>query len=211
MPGHDGGMEVTVRPAEPDDGADDLLYVSARRYYDAFAGGEAPARRMIRRVHRRPGHPASVSLCRVAVADGRVVGVISSFPAADGAALARRFLALTWPRIPPWRWPQLVRHLNAAAGMSPNPVAGSWYVDALAVAEDARRRGVARALLADAEAIARAEGANGVSLDTGLENAPARRLYETSGYEQRDIRRARDDRAVRAIGGTGFVGFFKPV
>ena len=38
MPGHDGGMEVTVRPAAPDDGADDLLYVSARRYYDAYAG-----------------------------------------------------------------------------------------------------------------------------------------------------------------------------
>ena len=95
--------------------------------------------------------------------------------------------------------------------MSPTPAPGSWYVDALAVAEDARRQGVARALLADAEAIARAEGATGVSLDTGLENAAARRLYEASGFEQRDIRRARDERAARAIGGAGFVGFFKPL
>ena len=54
-------------------------------------------------------------------------------------------------------------------------------------------------------------GATGVSLDTGLENTPARRLYEASGYEQRDIRRARDERAARAIGGAGFVGFFKPL
>ena len=104
-----------------------------------------------------------------------------------------------------------MRHLNAAAGLSPTPAAGSWYVDALAVAEDARRQGVARALLADAEAIARAEGATGVALDTGLENAAARRLYEASGYEQRDIRRARDERAARAVGGAGFVGFFKPL
>jgi len=200
-----------VRPAELEDRADDLLYLSAWRYYDAYAGGEQAARRILRRVHRRPGHTASVSLCRVAVADGRVVGVIVSFPAGEAEALAVRFLNLTALRVAPWRWPRLVRHLNAASVMSPTPAAGSWYVDALAVAEDARRRGVARALLADAEAIAREQGATGVSLDTGLENTPARRLYEASGYEQRDIRRARDERAARAIGGAGFVGFFKPV
>jgi ribosomal protein S18 acetylase RimI-like enzyme len=95
--------------------------------------------------------------------------------------------------------------------MSPTPAQGSWYVDALAVAEDARRQGVGRTLLADAEATARVKSATGVAIDTGLENAPARRLYESSGYAQRDIRRAPDERAARAIGGTGFVGFFKPV
>jgi ribosomal protein S18 acetylase RimI-like enzyme len=204
-------MEVTVRPAAPDDGADDLLYLSARRYYDAYAGSEAAARRMLRRVHERPGHPASVALSRVAEADGRAVGVIVGFPSADGEELARRFLTLTAPRIPPWRWPRLVRHLRAAADLAPNPAAGSWYVDALAVAEDARRQGVARALLADAEAIARARGTTGVALDTGLENAAARRLYEASGYEQCGIRRAKSERAERAVGGAGFVGFFKPV
>ena len=204
-------MDPTVRPAELEDGADDLLYISARRYYDAYAGGEQAARRILRRVHSKPGHPASVSLCRVAVAGGRVVGAVVGFPAGDGEAMARRFLTLTAPRIPPWRWPRLLRHLDAAAGMSPAPAPGSWYVDALAVVEDARRRGVARALLADAEAIARATGATGVSLDTGLENTPARHLYEASGYEQRDIRRARDERAARALGGAGFVGFFKPL
>ena len=161
MPGHDGGMEVTVRPAELDDAADDLLYLSAQRYYDAYAGGEQAARRILRRVHRKPGHAASVSLCRVAVAGGRVVGVIVGFPADDAEALARRFLTLTAPRVPPWRWPRLLRHLNAVSGMSPTPAAGSWYVDALAVAEDARRRGVARALLADAEASARGAGRDG--------------------------------------------------
>ena len=70
MVGHDGGMEVTVRPAALEDRADDLLYLSARRYYDAYAGNEQAARRILRRVHRKPGHSASVSLCRVAVAAG---------------------------------------------------------------------------------------------------------------------------------------------
>jgi ribosomal protein S18 acetylase RimI-like enzyme len=204
-------MEVTVRPAALDDRADDLLYLSAQRYYDAYAGGEAPARKLLRRVHAKPGHPASVTLARVAEADGEIVGVIVGFPTGEGEDLARRFLTLTAWRIPPWRWRRLLRHLNAASGMSPSPAPGSWYVDALAVAAGARRQGVARALLADAEAIARAKGATGVSLDTGIENAPARRLYEASGFEQRDIRRARNERAARAIGGEGFIGFFKAV
>ena len=86
-----------------------------------------------------------------------------------------------------------------------------WILNDLFVAAEGRRQGVARALLADAEAIARARGANGVSLDTGLENAAARSLYEASGFAQRDIRRARDERAERAIGGAGFIGFFKPL
>ena len=198
-----------MRPAAPEDRADDLLYVSARRYYDAYAGGEAAARRLLRRVHRRPGHAASAELCRVAEADGRVVGVIVSFPAGDAERLARRFLTLTVPRLAPWRWPTLLRHLRAAGTVSPSPPAGSWYVDALAVAPEARRRGVAVALRADAERAAREHRANGLALDTGIENAPAQRLYERLGFEQRDIRRAADEQAVRAIGGAGFVGYFK--
>ena len=204
-------MHLTVRPAAPDDGGDALLYESARRYYDAYAGDEAAARAMLRRVYRRGGHTASAEVTRVAEADGRVVGAIVAFPAEDGERLARRFMTLTLPRIPPWRWPRLLRHLHAAARVSPAPPADSWYVDALAVAPDERRRGIAGALLADAEAIAREAGAIGVALDTGLENAPARRLYERHGFEERDIRRAPDERAARAIGGRGFVGYFKPV
>jgi ribosomal protein S18 acetylase RimI-like enzyme len=202
-------MQVTVRAAAADDGADDLLYVSARRYYDAYAGGEAAARRLLRRVHPLPGHAASAALCRVAEADGEVVGVIAGFPAGDGEQLARRFLVVTVPRLAPWRWPRLLRHLGAAATVSPTLPAGSWYVDALAVAPAARRRGVAAALLDDAERSARELGASGVALDTGLENEPAQRLYESRGFERRDVRHAPDDRAARAIGGRGFVGYYK--
>jgi ribosomal protein S18 acetylase RimI-like enzyme len=208
---HDAAMDLTVRPAAPDDGGDALLYESARHYYDAYAGDEAAARRMLRRVYRRGGHSASVEVTRVAEAEGRVVGAIVAFPAGDGERLARRFMALTLPAIPPWRWPRLLRHLRAAATVSPAPPPDSWYVDALAVAPGERRRGIARALLADVEEIAREAGAIGVALDTGLENAPARRLYERHGFEERDIRRAPDQRAARAIGGRGFVGYFKPV
>lgn len=202
-------IDVHVRPATPADGADRLLYESARPYYDAYAGDEALARRLLARFHGRPGHAASFDVCRVAAADGRVVGVMAGFPAADCDRLARRFVALTIPRIPPWRWPGLLRHLHAAGLVSPAPPAGSWYVDALAVDPDWRRRGVATALLAAAEEEAARTGATGVSLDTGVGNAGARALYERRGFRPGEIRRTPSDRVARAVGGVGFVAYFK--
>jgi ribosomal protein S18 acetylase RimI-like enzyme len=203
-------MEVTVRPARRDDAAATLLYESAKPYYDAYAGGERRARRLVRALYERRGNAASWEVCRVAEARGEVVGVLAGFPSAHGERLARRFIALTMPRLPPWRWPRVVRHLSAASRVSPHPPVGSWYVDALAVAAAWRRRGVARVLLADAERVAAHAGATGVALDTGLANAPAQALYEACGYRRREVREARDERTAAAIGGRGFVAYFKP-
>jgi ribosomal protein S18 acetylase RimI-like enzyme len=77
------------------------------------------------------------------------------------------------------------------------------------VAVPFRRRGVARELLAGAEAAAAAAGMDGVALDTGLHNEPARALYERAGYRPREIRRAPSPAVAAAIGGPGFVGYLK--
>ena len=202
-------MSFAVRPATPADPAVGLLYSSAKPYYDAYAGSEARARALLAAVYPRTGHAASFEVCSVAELDGDVAGVIAWFPVEEGDRRARRFVALTAPRVPPWRWPALLRHLRAAGLVSPNPPGGSLYVDALAVAPDFRRRGVARALLAEAEQAAADAGLAGVALDTGLHNEPARLLYERAGYRQREIRRAPNPSAAAAIGGPGFVGYFK--
>jgi ribosomal protein S18 acetylase RimI-like enzyme len=204
------GMEPVVRAARPDDdGAAELLYISAAPYYDRYAGGPARARRILAAVYPRDGHTASWEVCRVATLDGEVVGVLAAFPSARDEVLARRFIRLTLPRLPPWRLPGLVRHLRAAAAVSPQPPRGVLYVDALAVAPDRRRRGVARALLAEADRLAAAEGLHGVALDTGIENRAARALYQRSGFSQRGLRPVPDERSARAIGGSGFVGYVK--
>jgi ribosomal protein S18 acetylase RimI-like enzyme len=52
----------------------------------------------------------------------------------------------------------------------------------LYVAPEARRTGAARALLAAAEAFAKADGAAGLILSTGVENRPAQALYEAMGW-----------------------------
>lgn len=198
-----------MRPARPEDPADELLYLSAKPYYDALAGDAARARRLLGSVYGRDGHAASWQICHVAEAAGELVGVLATFPVRDGDRLARRFVALTFPRLPAWRWPGVVRHLAASGTVAPRPPAGALYVDALATAPSARRQGVARALLEEAERLALRECAIGVALDTGLGNRAARALYEGAGFERREVRHAADDRVARAIGGPGFVSYFR--
>ena len=197
-------MEVTVRPAALDDRAEDLLYLSAERYYDAYAGDEATARRLLRRVHPKPGHPASVSLARVAEAEGRVVGVIVGFPAGEGEDLARHFLRLTAWRIPPWRW----RRSGRATSTRP-PVCRPRRRRARGTSTRWRSRRTRGARASPARCSPtprrpRAPRARPGSRSTpGSRTSPACALYEASGFEQRDVRRARDERAAAALGGAG--------
>ncbi len=213
--GHNGiipGVALLVRSARPrDHAAPRLLYLSAQPYYDAYTGSPERARRMLEAMWPKPGHTAGHDVCRVADADGEVIGAIVGFPSADGDALARRFVLVSLLRLPVHRWPQVVRHLRASAEVMPVPPRRSYYVDALAVDPAHRRRGTARALLADAEGRALSRGLTGVALDTGLANDDARALYEGCGFAATGERRAPDGHVEAAIGGPGFVSYFKPV
>jgi GNAT superfamily N-acetyltransferase len=204
-------MEVVVRTARPDDPVDALLFESAAPYYAAYAGGPERARRLLRTLYPRGGHTASWEVCHVAEAGGRIVGVLAAFPSHDGDALARRFVRLTLLHSAPWRIPALMRHLRATAAVAPHPPDGMLYVDALATDAAHRRRGVARALLAHADRMAAAAGLEGVALDTGIENRAARSLYERAGFSPSSLRPAPDERTARAVGGSGFVGYLKPL
>lgn len=207
------GMELRVRAARRDDRAGAaLLYASAAPYYDAYAGSERRARALLRALWGRPGHTASYEICRVAVTEtGEVAGVLAGFPLAQSAVLANAFVSESLRRLPPWRWPGVARHLRAAGRLTPRPPVDAYYVDGLAVAVASRRRGVARTLLEDAARSARACGASGVALDTGLRNAAGRALYEACGFEKAEVRSALDPVTARAIGGPGFVSYFKAV
>ena len=202
-------MDVVVRAARPADRAAELLYLSAAPYYAAFAGGPDHARALIARLYPRRGHTASWEVCRVALVDGAVAGVLAAFPADEGEELARRFVRMTLVRTPPWRLPALVRHLNATAAIAPRPPRDVLYVDALATHPDFRRRGVATALLDEADRVAARAGLPAVALDTGIENRAARALYEHRGFTGRGLRPAPSERAARAIGGSGFVGYVR--
>ncbi|NUS37467.1 MAG: GNAT family N-acetyltransferase [Lysobacter sp.] len=59
-----------------------------------------------------------------------------------------------------------------------------WILNDLFVAEEARRGGVARALLDAAASFAKDDGARGVMLETSRDNAPARALYRAAGWNE---------------------------
>jgi ribosomal protein S18 acetylase RimI-like enzyme len=154
-------------------------------------------------------HSASWEICAVAVSGRAVVGVLAGYPVLDGDRLARRFLRLALPRLGPRVWPATVRHLRAAGRLAPQPPARAFYVDALAVDPAARRQGVARALLEDASRRAREAGLSGLALDTGLDNTGARALYEGAGFSSREVRRAASPAMAAAVGGRGFVAYYR--
>ena len=59
----------------------------------------------------------------------------------------------------------------------------------LAVAPEFRRQGLGRKLLSRMEAFAREGGAHKIFLEVAAGNAPARTLYETSGYGSAGLRK----------------------
>jgi ribosomal protein S18 acetylase RimI-like enzyme len=175
-----------TRRARPEDAAvaAALIHASAGGLYDRFAGGADRAQALLRRAFSEPGNNASAEVVWVAEARGEVAGAMAAFPVEETPRRARAFLGLTLRSLPPWRWPQTLRLYYAGARAAPPPPAGSLYVDALATAVHSRRRGAALALLEAAEERALARGLNAVSLDTGLDNAPARALYRRAGFEE---------------------------
>ncbi|RAP57344.1 GNAT family N-acetyltransferase [Oleiagrimonas sp. MCCC 1A03011] len=63
----------------------------------------------------------------------------------------------------------------------------TFILSDLFVAPEARRKGVAQALLAKATQVARTQGAASLSLSTARANKQAQKLYESQGWEQDDF------------------------
>src|SRR3954452_16193743 len=162
-------MEMLVRPAMPDDPCVPLLFESAKPYYTAYAGSEKRALALLQAVFKEPTHAASYDCCTVAYVDSELVGVVAGFPVTSGDRLSRRFIQLTLPKLPPWRWWGTFLHLRAAGNVAPSPPPDAYYVDALAVAPGWRRQGIAKRLLDVAHEHARHAGLDRLALDTGLQ------------------------------------------
>ena len=172
--------------------------------YDRFAGGRERAETVILRAFDHTGNSASAEVVRVAELEGRVAGAMAAYPVAESTARARAFLRVGLRRIRPWRWPGALRLYLQGGRAAPAPPDATLYIDALAVDDGSRRRGTARALLAQAEREAHEQGLRAVSLDTALHNKPARALYLGAGYEEVAYRPP-------SRGLPGFVALVKPL
>ncbi len=159
-----------------------LLYESAGGMYDRYAGSRSLAERTLARALAREGTTASADVVRVVELDGRVAGAMAAMPFGEWTPRAHAFLRTTLRNIPAWRWPATLWLYRASGRRAPEPPPLSFYVDSLATGEPFRRRGVARALLDDAERQAREHRLRAVALDTWVDNRPARALYEKAGF-----------------------------
>jgi ribosomal protein S18 acetylase RimI-like enzyme len=146
--------------------------------YMRLAGSPERAQRIVVADARRKGLEATW----VAELDGIVAGVLVAYPYRDAPAHTRGFVATILSHTAPWHWPAILRLLWRGHRRAPaHP--GSWlYVDALATAPRFQRRGVAMALLAQAEQTASNKGLGAIVLDTPVSNAPALALYDRVGF-----------------------------
>jgi ribosomal protein S18 acetylase RimI-like enzyme len=175
-----------VRRAEPADfpAAARLLHHSAEDMYDRFAGGRERALRLLERSLAEPGNASSADVVWVAEVDGRVAAAMAAFPVEEALPRSAAFLRLALRHAPAWRWPEALLLYWLGGRASPTPPARALYVDALATDPAFRRRGAARALLAEAERLARTRGLPAVALDTTVGNSDARALYASEGFEE---------------------------
>jgi GNAT superfamily N-acetyltransferase len=161
-----------------------LLHHSAAETYDRFAGGREPALRLLERSLAEPGTASSAEVVWVAEMDGTVAAAMAAFPVAEAVPRSRAFLVLTLRSTPAWRWPAALSLYWAAGRGAPGPPPAAFYVDALGTDPALRRRGAARALLAEAERQARARRLPAVALDTRVGNDAARALYASEGFDE---------------------------
>jgi ribosomal protein S18 acetylase RimI-like enzyme len=161
-----------------------LLFESAPDMYARFSGGPERALATLERAFVEPGNVASCEVAFVVELDGRPAAAMTVFPVSEAGERSRAFLSLTLRGTPPWRWPRTLRLYWAGGHANPKPRDDSLYVDALATDSNFRRRGAARALLEEAERLARELGLPAVTLDTAMSNEGARALYAATGFDE---------------------------
>ena len=172
--------------------------------YNRFSGSRERALKALELAFDSPGTAASAERVWLAELDGDVAGAMAAFPVDEAAARSRAFLRLALRHSPAWRWPGALRLYLVGGRASPSPPASAFYVDALATDVRFRRRGVAHALLAEAEREARNRSLPCLALDTMIENDTARALYASEGFDEVAYRPP-------ARGLPGFVALAKPL
>lgn len=172
--------------------------------YDRFAGGRERALRVLERSLEEPGNASSAETIWVVELDEQPAGVMAAFPVDEAGDRSRAFLRLALRSAPPWRWPTSLYLYWAGGRSAPSPPASAFYIDALATSPEFRRRGAARALLAEAEREARKRRLPAIALDTTIDNAAARTLYGREGYDELAYQPP-------ARGLPGFVALVKPL
>lgn len=186
LPGKSARSKLKLRQARPGDAqsASHLLREALTpRLADAVfgLGVEGGATGHLEHLFARSGTLWSFDLVTLAELEGQVVGLVSHAPWSE---LARRYRSTLWSYLRvygAWKALRLLPRLRALIRASPAVPADHWFIPYLAVSQEHRGNGVAKALLESVHRRAdRRSSAS--SLYVLPENGAAREFYQQAGY-----------------------------
>jgi ribosomal protein S18 acetylase RimI-like enzyme len=173
---------ITIRPATHADATDLACFVDMAS--DGLAvslwetmrkPGEAVFEVGRARALREEGSFSYRNAC-IAEFDGEVAGALVGYRIAE--VHDRDYRRGGDPNVP--ALPAMVEPLVELESLVP----GHWYVNILATYPEHRGRGIGRALLSHADALAKATAARGLAVIVASGNDGARRLYESAGFRE---------------------------
>lgn len=169
---------ATIRPATEDDAATLAMFsvLAGHGVMDIFYGGLVPGQTTRQTVEQRrirsPGNFAAWRRWKVAAdGDGRAMGGVNAFP---------HELFDAHPA-DPLIGPERHAALAALSGLEKR-ARGSYHLNLIAVAPEARGRGVGALLVAEADRQARAAGFKTLTLSTFEADAGLMRFYAGCGF-----------------------------
>ncbi|HWG84786.1 MAG TPA: N-acetyltransferase [Deinococcales bacterium] len=163
-----------IRPATPDDHqpAATLVWEANGSVAQVLAGSGDPAESLtlFHEAFQARGNRLSFENSLVTVLDGRVVGVLVAYHGSQWSQLDRPFR-------------ERLARLGRTASIPREARDDEFYLDSLAVDATFRGRGLGRELLAAFEQLGRERAHGRLGLLVDPENARARRLYESAGFQ----------------------------
>lgn len=177
---------LSFRPAKPEDAAAGgaLIFETFPKVATFLIGlgDEERAKAIITRLFAMPGHRFSYEVTQFATFEGRIIGLMVTYPGKRHHKLDRKLdkLVLRHYRVRG----KIVLAVRAWPLMWVKEVSRDEYlVGNLAVRGRYRGRGAGSVMLNHVEAVAREAGYSKIALRVAIENQAARKLYERMGYK----------------------------
>lgn len=182
--------EIEFRPARPSDAkmAGNLLYESfpKKAAYIIGLGCEGRARGILSDVFQKPGHRLSYEFTRIAMQEGKAIGVMIVFTGSDIGRLNR---GLYFPILKQYKLRGKLALIFRALPLVfiKETMRNEYFLSNLVVKRQYRNKGIGKKMLHHAEDLAKEAGFNRIGLVVDLDNQKARHFYDKNGYKVKAI------------------------
>lgn len=177
---------VEFRPATPDDAK-----VASRLLFDTFPrkatyiiglGSEERAKKILAKLFALSGHRLSYEHTELALCDGKVIGLLTSFP---GTILSKLERKLVLSLLGQYRWRGKIALIRRGLPLVfiKEATKDAYFLSNIAVKKMYRGRGYGAQILKYLEVQAKESKFTKVSLMVDIDNQGARQFYEQAGFK----------------------------